>query len=216
MKGKFLTNLGFFLFLNLIIKPIYVFGIDRYVQNTVGPEAYGSFFSLFNAAIIFQILLDLGIENFIRREIAQYPTKVNFYLSNILFIKTILAIPYLLICFALAYFTGIHHSEIPLLLLILLNQFLASMILYLRANLGGLQLFKTESLISVLDRTIMILVVGYLLLNPVTHENFKIIWFVLAQTFSYAVVLIISLIIIIKRITRITAAIFGINVNVIS
>ena len=74
------------------------------------------------------------------------------------------------------------------------------MIMYLRANLGGLQLFKTESIISVLDRTVMILIVGYLLLNPTTNASFKIIWFVLAQTFSYALVLVICFYIIIRRI----------------
>lgn len=200
MKRKFLTNLGFLVFLNLLIKTIYVFRIDVVVQNTVGAKIYGSYFSLFNTVVIFQILLDLGIENFIRREIAQHPTKVDFYLSNILIIKIFLAIPFLIICFLLAFFMGIHKSEVPLLLIILFNQFLASMILYLRANLGGLQLFKTESIISVLDRTVMILVVGYLLLNPSTHSSFKIIWFVLAQTFSYILVLIVCLYIIIRRI----------------
>ena len=200
MKRKFLTNLGFLVFLNLLIKTIYVFRIDVVVQNTVQAEIYGSYFSLFNTAVIFQILLDLGIESFIRREIAQRPAKVDFYLSNILIIKIILAVPYLIVCFILAYFMGIHRSEVPLLLIILFNQFLASMIMYLRANLGGLQLFKTESIISVLDRTVMILIVGYLLLNPTTNASFKIIWFVLAQTFSYALVLVICFYIIIRRI----------------
>jgi O-antigen/teichoic acid export membrane protein len=199
LKRKFITNLGFLLTLNIIIKPLYVFGIDRVVQNKVGAEVYGNYFYMFNIALIFQILLDLGIENFIRREIAQYPHLVSKYLSNIILLKCLLGILFFLVCFAIALGMGINTIEIPLLLLILLNQFIASFILYLRANLGGLQLFKTESIISVLDRTVLILVVGYLLLNPETSSVFKIKWFVLAQTFAYTISLIVSFIIVFKK-----------------
>ena len=162
LKKKFITNLGFLIFLNVIIKPLYVFGIDRVVQNNVGAEIYGSYFTIFNIAVIFQIILDLGIENFIRREIARNPGIISRYLSNIVFLKIILAIPYTLICFAIALIMNIRHQEIPMLLIILLNQFMASFILSMRANLGGLQFFKTEGVISILDRLIMILIVGYL------------------------------------------------------
>jgi len=192
LKRKFITNLGFLVFLNVIIKPLYVFGIDRVVQNNVGAEIYGSYFSLFNTALIFQIILDLGIENFIRREIAQYPALISRYLSNIVILKLILALPYALICFVVALIMNIRPQEIPLLLIILLNQFMASFILSMRANLGGLQFFKTEGIISILDRLIMILIVGYLLINPLTSGNFHIMWFVLAQTLAYAVTLTAS------------------------
>jgi len=199
LKRKFLTNLGFFLVLNLIVKPIYVFGIDRVVQNTVGAEVYGRFFTLFNIAIIFQIFLDLGIENFIRKDIAQQPKHTSNYLSGIITLKLLLLVPYLLVCVLLALYKGITPDDYLLLFFILLNQFLASVILYIRANLGGLQLFKTESLISVLDRSLMIVIVGFLLLHPITHYLFRINWFVLAQTISYTVTLVIGLILLLKR-----------------
>ena len=199
LKRKFITNLGFLVFLNVIIKPIYVFGIDRVVQNSVGAEIYGSYFSIFNTAIIFQIILDLGIENFIRREIAQYPSMISRYLSNIMILKFILAIPYVLICFVVALLMNIRHQEIPMLFIILLNQFMASFILTMRANLGGLQFFKTEGVISILDRTIMILIVGFLLINPITSQNFHIIWFVLAQTLAYGITLSSSILLVLKK-----------------
>jgi O-antigen/teichoic acid export membrane protein len=199
LKRKFITNLGFLLTLNVIIKPLYVFGIDRVVQNKVGAEIYGNYFYMFNIALIFQILLDLGIENFLRKEIAQYPHLVSKYLSDILLLKLVLGIIFFMVCLAIAFGIGISSVDIPLLLLILFNQFIASFILYLRANLGGLQLFKTESIISVLDRTILILIVGYLLLNPETSSVFKIKWFVLAQTFAYTVSVIVCFLIVLKK-----------------
>ncbi len=199
MKRKFLTNLGFLLVLNLIIKPIYVFGIDIVVQNSVGPEVYGRYFTLFNIAIIFQIFLDLGIENFIRRDIAQHPKRTSEYFSNIITLKLLLLVPYLLVCLSLAIYKGITSDDYLLLFLILLNQFLASLILYIRANFGGLQLFKTESIISVLDRSLMIIIVGILLLHPITKFLFRINWFVIAQTISYTITLITGLVLLMKK-----------------
>jgi O-antigen/teichoic acid export membrane protein len=189
LKRKFITNLGFLLVLNIIVKPLYVFGIDRVVQNRVGAEIYGSYIWLFNLALIFQILLDLGIENFVRKEISQFPHLVSSYLSNIFLLKGFMGAVYFILCFIVAIIMGIKLSAIPLLVIILLNQFMASFILYLRANLGGLQLFRTESIISVLDRSIMILCVGTLLLFPGKHTEFKIKWFVLSQTLAYGITL---------------------------
>jgi len=37
MKRKFINNLGFLLFLNLLVKPFWIFGIDRTVQNMAAP-----------------------------------------------------------------------------------------------------------------------------------------------------------------------------------
>jgi O-antigen/teichoic acid export membrane protein len=71
------------------------------VQNRVGVQVYGDYFNMFNIALIFQILLDLGIENFIRREIAQYPQLVSKYLSNIFLLKCFLGVIYFLICFGI-------------------------------------------------------------------------------------------------------------------
>jgi O-antigen/teichoic acid export membrane protein len=69
----------------------------------------------------------------------------------------------------------------------------------MRANLGGLQLFRTEGIISVLDRLLMILIVGYLLIQPMTSQHFKIIWFVLAQTVAYATTLCLSLFLVLRK-----------------
>ena len=60
--------------LNLLVKPVAIFGIDATVQNRVGAEAYGIYFSLLNFSILFNILLDFGINNFTTKNIAQAPS----------------------------------------------------------------------------------------------------------------------------------------------
>lgn len=199
MKKRFIENLGFFLVLNLIIKPIYVFGIDRVVQNTVGTEVYGSYFALFNLVIIFQIFLDLGIENFTRKEIASNPGLTNRLFSNFIVLKVLLVV--LFICFfSLAgLFLPQSKDEWKILFILLVNQSLANFILFLRANLGGLQMFKTESLVSVLDRMFMVLFCGALLILPLTKGSFKIEWFVYTQTLAYLFTLIFSLVVLLQK-----------------
>ncbi len=188
MKRNFVTNLFFLLLLNLIIKPVYAFGIDIGVQNSTGPAEYGKYFILINFALIFQILLDLGIENFSRREIACHNHFLNRYLSYILPLKFLLALLYFMICGVTGYLMGWHGSDFVLLLILLFNQILANFILYMRANLGAMHLFKTDSLLSVADKVVIILICGVLLIQHDTRTHFRIEWFIYAQTFAYLIV----------------------------
>jgi len=187
LKRELITNLALLLFLNLLIKPIYAFGIDVSVQNAVGAKIYGNYFILLNFSLIFQILLDLGIENFTRREIARHGHLLNKCFSNILPLKIFLGVIYFMICSLIGILLGWHFNEFRLLLVILFNQLLASFILYCRANLGGLHLFKADSIISVVDRFIVILICGALLLNPMTRTKFHIEWLIYSQTIAYII-----------------------------
>ena len=71
MQQRFFRNLAFLLSLNLLIKPFWILGIDRGVQNAVGESDYGLYLSVFSYSFLFFILLDLGITNFNNRNIAQ-------------------------------------------------------------------------------------------------------------------------------------------------
>lgn len=196
MNKKFIVNLTLLLFLNLLIKPFWIFGIDRTVQNVVGVNEYGFYFALFNFSIIINMLLDLGITNFNNRNIAQNSHLLNKYFSNIVVLKFLLGIVYFFISIALAFLMGYSSKQITLLLFLVFNQFLLSLILYLRSNLSGLQLFKTDSLISVLDRTIMIIICSLLLWGNITDTTFKIKWFVFAQTAAYLLTATITFLIV--------------------
>lgn len=79
------------------------------------------------------------------------------------------------------------------------NQFLLSLILYLRSNISGLLLFKTDSLISVLDRTLMIVICGFLLWSNYFGGRFTIEWFVYAQTAAYAATALIAFFAVIRK-----------------
>lgn len=186
MRRKFIINLALLLFLNLLIKPFWIFGIDMTVQNLVGAEQYGFYFPLFNFSVILNILLDLGINNFNNRNIAQNNQLLSKHLSNIMVLKLTLGVVYFFVASVVAVIIGWGWKEFQLLLFLLFNQLLASFTLYFRSNLSALHLFKIDSLISVFDRVLAIIICGTILLIHYKENTFRIEWFVYAQTAAYA------------------------------
>lgn len=199
MQRKFITSLGFLLFLNLLIKPFWLLGIDRSVQNVTGAEVYGDYFALFNFSFLFNIFLDLGITNFNNRNIAQNRHLLSKHLSGIIMIRIMLAGLYLAISMISALIIGYSEVQIKMLLVLMLNQILISFILYLRSNLAGLHLFKTDSVISVLDRTVMIAICAWLLWGRADGAPFEIEWFIWAQTAAYVFTVFITLILLTRK-----------------
>jgi len=199
MKKKFLTSIIILLGVNFLIKPFWIFGIDRTVQNLTGPSEYGLYFAVFNFAFIFNIFLDLGITNFNNRNISQHAQLLEKHFYSISILKVLLGILYLILTLVIGYVIGYSSRQFVFLLFLSFNQFLLSFILYLRSNISGLQLFKTDSLLSVLDRFIMILICAYLIWGTTSLEPFQIEWFVYAQTAAYAITFLIALCIVIQK-----------------
>lgn len=199
MKRKFVTNLILLVFLNLLVKPFWIFGIDRTVQNMVGDQNYGFYFALFNFSMILNILLDLGITNYNNRNISQHNFLLPKHLSNIVGLKLVLAVVYAIFSLTIAAIIGYDKIQFHLLFFLIFNQFLISFTLYLRSNITALQLFRTDSIISVLDRTIMIALCSVLLFNDFFRPRFTIEWFVYAQTVAYFITALITLAIVLKK-----------------
>jgi len=199
LKKKFLTNLALLLFLNLLIKPFWILGIDRTVQNIVGASEYGFYFSLLSFSLLLNILLDLGITNYNNRSIAQNHHLLAKQFSNIVGLKFLLAIFYCIISLTIAFFVGYEWRQVKLLFFLIFNQFLLSFIMYLRSNLTGLHLFKTDSFVSVLDRGLMILICTLLIWGHIFNKPITIEWYVLVQTFSYILTAIVAFILVFKK-----------------
>ena len=202
MQKKLLSGLFWLLLANLIVKPLWILGIEVGVQNAVGNSAYGFYFSIFNLAYIFNILLDLGITNFNTRNIAQHPQLITKHLSGILSIKLLLFVFYLIVTFTVGALMGYGSDEFRLLAWLTVAQFLNSFILYLRSNFEGLLLFKWDSLFSVLDRVLMILICGFLLWAPkfsIFNLQFSIYHFVYAQVAAYALTALLALVVIARK-----------------
>jgi len=82
---------------------------------------------------------------------------------------------------------GYDSQRFAILAFLVLNQFLTSFTLYLRSNIAGMQMHTANSLISVLDRALMILFCAALIWGGLTDKPFQIEWFVYAQTAAYLI-----------------------------
>lgn len=202
MNREFFINVFFLIFVNLLIKPFYIFGIDRTVQNTVEPGDYGIYFALFNFTFLFQIINDFGIQNFNNRNIAQYNQLLDKYFPNILILKFLLALLYIIVVFSFAWISEYEIDYYHLLFFIAINQILLSLLLYLRTNISGLAFYRTDSIISVLEKLLLIGICSVLLWVEPFRSNFKIEWFVYAQTSSLFLTALTAFIIVRRQIRK--------------
>lgn len=199
MQKKFLSGLLVLLFLNLLIKPFWILGVDRAVQNIVGAADYGVYYAIFNFSFLFNIFLDVGLTNFNNRNIAQNSHLLNKYFSGILGIKLLLSALYIIITISFGFIIGYDHSQMNLLFILAFNQVLISLVLYFRSNISGLHFFKTDSVISVLDRFLMILFCSILIWGHLFEQQITIYWFVYCQTIAYSVTAIVAFIIVVRK-----------------
>ena len=94
MKQKdFVFNLCLLIFLNLLVKPFWMLGVDVGVQNSVGAESYGIYFSIFNFTMLFSMVLDMGTTNFNNRTIARNNQLLDKHLSGYIILRLLLAVP---------------------------------------------------------------------------------------------------------------------------
>ena len=200
MKKIFFSNLVLIVVLNLIVKPFYLFGVDAQIQNTVGATDYGMYFALLNFSFLFNIVLDVGINNYNTKNIAEQPHIIERYLGSILGLKLFLGISYAFLTIGAALILGYGNMQLKLISFLVINQFLVSTLLYFRSNFAGLHWFKTDALMSVLDRLLLILIGLFLLYGGLTQEPFQIEWFVYAQTFSYGASVLVALTITLSKI----------------
>jgi O-antigen/teichoic acid export membrane protein len=199
MKRFFVTNLFFLLTLNILIKSFWILGIDREVQNALSADVYGMYYALFNFTYLFNIILDFGITNYNNRTIAQHTQLLKKYFARIVPLKFALAAIYFVIILIVGAFLGYSSYQIKLLSWMCITQVLQSFISYLRSNITSLMLFKTDSVISVLDRSLLIVFCGIFLWNNSLRAIFTIDHFVYIQTLTMFITFLVALIVCLSK-----------------
>ncbi len=193
MSRAFFKNQLWLQALNWLIKPLWIFAIERTVQLKLGDEWYGKYFVIFNLGLLFAVLLDAGLNNYISREISAAGRLVHK--KRILSLRFILGLVYLILVFAAGF---IQNLDLKLLALVAFNQVLASFSLMFRAVLQGRHRFVADSILSVLDRFVaLILCSGFLYFyeNQFIAEN-GIALFLVAQTCGYLIAMLLGLILV--------------------
>tara|TARA_B100000945_G_scaffold106936_1_gene84699 strand:- start:11593 stop:13041 length:1449 start_codon:yes stop_codon:yes gene_type:complete len=199
MKSRFVWNLGLVVILNLLIKPFYILGIDAEVINRVGDSVYGNYFALINFSFLLNIILDLGITNYNVKNIAQHRQLLDKHFSGIITLRVVLILMYLVATFLIAFFIGYDSTQLKILLVLAFNQSLVAFILYIRSNLAGLHLFVEDSVVSILDRFLLIIICSLLLWGGLFEQPFQIEWFVYSQTVAYFITLLFSFMLVFRK-----------------
>lgn len=198
MRQQLVKNLFFVLAVNILVKAVWIFLIDRNVQIRVGYESYGAFQAMLNLGMIFQILLDFGLTQYTSKEIAADNNRIAELFSSMFWSRILLSVVYMIIVLSLALLIGYDNAQIPLLVAILGILVFNSMLAFLRSNVAALHYFKLDGVLAVIDRLLMILLCGGLLLLPQFASSFKIEWFVYSQIACYATAVVIAFMVLIK------------------
>ncbi|MBD0333388.1 MAG: polysaccharide biosynthesis C-terminal domain-containing protein, partial [Chitinophagaceae bacterium] len=173
---NFFRGLWWLILLNLIIKPVWIFGIDRQVQNIVGHVAYGSYFGAFNLSIVLSFLTDAGLTNMMNRQMA---AENNLNLKQLLLVKSGLACLYAIAMFLIA--SLVHIPNLTIVVSLIIVQILTSFFVFFRNVITARQYFITDAWLSVVDKSLMILICGFFLYTPVFNYTFDIELFLRIQ-----------------------------------
>ena len=190
----FYKNVARLLFLNVLIKPLWIFGVDRQVQNVVGPHAYGTYFALFNLSLVFSFITDAGLSTMMNRQVAS-GTPLN--MGHLLRLKAALAAVYSVLVLAAAWLSGV--DDWLILISVISIQVLLSFFNFLRGSITAHQLFAWDVWLSVLDKVLMLFFFLPLLYTQLFQIPITIHFFLEAQLFCTAIATSAALVIVLKK-----------------
>jgi len=180
VQRKFLGNLFLLQALNWLVKPVWIFWIDRLAQVKLGDHWYGKYYVIFSFALLFNILLDFGLNSFLTSNIAK--TGSIGIAKKVIRFRLMLAVLFILLVLVI----GLQQKLDPDILgLVILNQVLAGFLLLVRSILQGRHLFRTDSIISVTDRLIAILLCSFFIYSQNFSARTGVFIFLIVQTAGY-------------------------------
>ena len=204
MLKKYLSDIAFMQVLNLLVKPVWILVIDRAVQNTLTQEIYGNYFALFNFSLMFFIILDLGLNGYNTTEISRDTNKIVSFAGNIIGLKILLMILYLIAAFGVGSLLGYNRLEFNLLLILCILQIITSFNQYLRSIVSSLQKFKWDGVFMVLDRVVIISICSVLIWGGISDWELTINRFVYAQLMGVSLVTISLVVFLRKQLSKVS------------
>ena len=181
----FFVNIIILFLVNLLVKPLFIFGIEIPVQNTVGNEAYGMFFTFINLAFILQIIGEMGLESYASATIPKQRSKGMYLLINGLALKSILLWLLLLAYGLVGNYLGYWTEHPELFWLVIAVVFAVTILQFVRATIAGFGYYKTNSVLSAMDKLIMLILIGYALFF--SDEAFTMVTFAYAQLIAVVI-----------------------------
>jgi O-antigen/teichoic acid export membrane protein len=198
MKREFIINILLLFIINLLVKPLYIFGVEARIQDLVGAQAYGMYFFYFNFVFIFQFINDFGIQNWNAQYVPKNRNKTGIHFALLMQTKGILAMVFMAITMLMAFLLG--HDNMLMVAFICVNFFLSSLFMVLRGVVAGYGLYRTDSFLSSLDKLVMIFILGYLVWFSHYKSHFDIMLLLYGQCVSYLLSCMVAITIIFIKI----------------
>jgi O-antigen/teichoic acid export membrane protein len=183
MKREFTYNIVLLVLINIIVKPLYIFGVETRIQNILGPQEYGLYFSLY--AIIFMLLVfnDPGIQNYNTIYVAKNEKELPYHFPRLLGAKAVLIVLFMLLSLLCCFALGYGASTLGYIMGICLLFSLSTLFVLLRAQLSSMGYYRWDTFYSSLDKLLLLLVLGGLILSSSIHS---LSTFIVVQLVIYA------------------------------
>ena len=198
LQKTFLGSLLLLVLLNVLVKPLWIFGIDRNVQNLTGFAAYGRYFAMLGFCLVFGFLLDPGLHIHLNRQASSRPSDRVGLFWDTFYTKAALVAIYVLAVMAFAWLSGIRDAGFILSYVGLVT--LISLLGFLRTFLSAAQRFRQDAVLSVLDKAIVIAAIGGMILFPDLAGRVTIERFVAVQTIAVALSVGLAMVFIVRHV----------------
>ena len=157
--------------LNFLVKPVWLL-TEMVIQDEVGHEDWGLYSALLSLGFLFIALSDLGINQYSTKTLASEPGLMRSYFPNLLTVKLFLAFTYPFLMLVIGWILGYEEEELYFLLVLCLVHGGNQIMQFFRANFQAMQRFKIDGLLSIFDRIVLLILVGYLFYTELNIQRF--------------------------------------------
>ena len=178
---------------NAVVKPLYLLGIDLGVQNAVGTAEYGRYATWFAFALLFGVVYDLGLQNYNSVAVSRDPASLGERLPVVLSLKLVLSLAFAVLVVGAAYATGARGRSLQLAALAAAYHAALSLWQLLRTNVGAQGRHRVNSLLGIVDKALLLVGLGAVLLVPAWRARLTVEAFFAAQLAALAVAAALTL-----------------------
>jgi O-antigen/teichoic acid export membrane protein len=133
------------------------------IQDNIDEESWGKYAALYSLSHLVVVFSDLGINQYLTKEIASSQRNTNVLSAKLLGIKIISFLVFPFFMLGVGFLLGYEWKWLQLLFTVAIIHGLIQLFGFYRAQIQGKQLFKLEAFSSNIDKTLLILF-GFLLL----------------------------------------------------
>ncbi len=187
MKILNITRNTSYLTLALIIQKIISFLYFILITRYLGLDLLGQFYTAIAFTTILALIMDLGLNNVLIREVAKKKEVANIWLRSVLSLKLLLALLSLVVALSLVFFLNYEPLIIKLIMISFFSMFFDSLSNTFLSVIRAFHNLKYESISAVLFQTIVLI----LALIYFTNEN-GVLWLMSAMASAAFLVLVFS------------------------